>query len=161
MLRRISRRQLLAALGALPVAGFLGRRLWYVLRGQRAALDPQAAAAISRVCDRFIPSVDGRPGAVALQLDRKILRDWGRSTNAEPSLVVLGDRLRRDRFLTMQPGQQDAYLQARLREGVGAGPFQRLLDRCVEEFYTHPQSWVSLRYTKPQPEGHPDYARCR
>jgi hypothetical protein len=160
MLRRLSRRQLLTALGALPIAGFLSGSIWNVLRRKHAVLDPRAAEAIARVCDRFIPSIDGRPGAIALRIDKKILRDWERSADPEKSLLQLGNRLLRDRFIAMELDAQDAYLQERLLDRQGARLFQRLLDRCVEEFYTHPQSWVSLRYTKPQPEGYPDYARC-
>jgi hypothetical protein len=160
MLRRLSRRQLLAAMGALPVAGFVVRWLWRARTPQPAALNPQAAEAISRVCDRFIPSVDGRPGAVALQIDKKILRQSDRSQSPDESLAELGKRLQRDQFLSMTSDEQDAYLEERLFDREAWRPFHHLLDRCVEEFYTNPQSWVSLRYTKPQPEGHPDYARC-
>jgi hypothetical protein len=160
MLRRLSRRQLLAALGALPIAGLLGGSIWNVLRRKQAVLEPQAAEAISRVCDRFIPSIDGRPGAIALRIDKKILHNWERSADPERSLAELGNRLLRDRFIVMEPDEQDAYLQQRLLDRKGSPLFHRLLDRCVEEFYTHPQSWISLHYTKPQPEGYPDYARC-
>jgi hypothetical protein len=160
MLRRVSRRQLLAALGAIPVAAFLGRWFWRALRRRPATLDPESATAISRVCDRFIPGIDGRPGAVALGIDKKILREWGRLPELQMQLRELGDRLRRDRFLSMRTEEQDAYLQEQLLEGEGSSPFDQLLDRCVRDFYTHPQSWISLAYTKPQPEGYPDYARC-
>ena len=87
MLRRPSRRQLLAALGALPIAGFLSGVIWNVLRRKHAVFEPRAAEAIARVCDRFIPSIDGRPGAIALRIDKKILRDWERSAYLEKSLA--------------------------------------------------------------------------
>jgi hypothetical protein len=160
MLKRFSRRQLLAALGVLPVAGFLGYWIRHARGRREAALDPEDAEAISRACDRFIPSVDGRPGAIGLGIDKTILRDWGRVPASEKVLAELGDRLGRDRFLSLEPDEQDAYLRKRLHRWKGSGPFRWLLQRCVEGFYTHPQSWISLGYTKPQPKGYPDYARC-
>jgi len=160
MLKRLSRRQLLAALGALPAVAFLGHWLRRIRTPKQAALDPEVVELISRVCDRFVPSVGGRPGVVTLAIDKKIMRDWRRVPKLEKQLLELGNLLREDQFLSMNTEQQDTYLRKRLRERKAGRPFRHLLDRCVRDFYTHPQSWVSLRYTKPQPEGYSDYARC-
>jgi hypothetical protein len=154
---RPSRRGFLTGLAGFALLLLAPRRLW-------AEVDPVAAADTMRLlCDRMVPKFGDHPGAVALGVDAEVLA-WFRAQALrrvvfESVVEELADR----KFGELPGAAQDAMLAAYIDSENHARTAEALRvvrNAAVVLYFSKRESWKSIGYRTPQPDGYLDYARC-
>jgi len=132
-------------------------------------LSEKDRAFVSRVVDLLVPADDVSPGALELGVhetiltrakDNKTLRNTiknGRKWFDEQS-----ESLNADNFLGLDEAKQITLIEkaeASTIQSTGNKFFSRMRVEVFKEYYSSPESWISLCYQgPPQPNGFLDYA---
>jgi len=147
---------------------FLGAAaLFFFAPGRALAAEADRAesdAVVRALCDRIVPKHGAHPGALALGVDRRVLEWFERQPRRSRALAAAGDELRELSFERLSAGGRDAIL-ARYLDPANDAPAARVLvvlrNAAVVYYFSSEASWKAIGYTQPQPNGYPDYARCR
>lgn len=126
-------------------------------RANRAPSAEQRAAIFRALCDQLIPSSGSNMGMVALGLDKKLAFILQRSTAGSEAYRKVTEGFGTP-FLALSHEQQQGQIEAALAGGPLAESLTTVLRYSAHIYYSHPQSWKSFNYKKPQPGGYPDYA---
>ncbi len=109
------------------------------------------------VCNHFIPASDTGPGAKDVELGHQLMSiyvqtSYGR-TLFKNIVTGLGEQ-----FLALSHDEQIKRLEEQLEGGKLSEQLSSLLTHCAHAYYSNPQSWPSIGYRTPQPQGYADYA---
>lgn len=163
----VSRRSILKALGLGGLMALAGGIAWK-FRHKLAPFSEREEKILSRYVDLFIPA-DESPGALDLKLDASIINKA--RSNAEYALLMRqgcawleqeAHSVFQGAFLRLLEEQQIILIErlsTQNRGSTGFRFFRTLREDLFGEFYSRPESWLSLGFNgPPQPLGFTDQA---
>ena len=161
----VTRRSILKALGLGGLMTLAGGIAWK-FRHKLIPFSEREEKILSRYIDLFIPA-DGSPGALDLKLDASIINKA--RSNAEYAWLIRqgctwleheAQSVFRGAFLRLPEDQQIILIERLSTQNRGNTNFRffrTLREDLFGEFYSRPESWISLGFNgPPQPLGYMD-----